>query len=537
MIAKIIVTIIYVAIVGYLGYLGYRNTKNAQDYLIGGRKIHPAVMALSYGAAFISTSAIIGFGGTAARFGMSLLWLTFFNIFLGIFVAFVFFGRRTRRMGLNLGAHTFPEFIGARYQSKFIQRFAACIIFFLMPVYAAAVMIGAATFIKSNLGIDYNTALFFFAAICALYVFFGGLKGVMYTDAFQGTLMFIGMLMFIITVYSRLGGFTAAHQKLTNMMNDPLVLDQIKSVKLPPGFNGWASMPELFSVNWWAVISSLVLGVGIGVLAQPQLVVRFMTVKSDREINRAVPIGGLFILFMTGVAFAAGALSNVFFFEKHQKIAEVFSGGADYVMGDFVGEIMPAWFLPVFLIVIVAAGMSTLSSQFHAIGTAFGRDMFNNENRSEKSSMLMSRTGMLVAIIITIILAYVLPSVWNGAIAISTGLFFGVCASCFLPLYVGAIYFRKMSKKAAVSGMLAGFGTSALWMLFIHTKESQVLGLCKALFGVDTLAPAASTLAFVDPIVIALTVSIIVTVVVGLLTKPDLDEEHLHKCFSGIVRS
>ena len=104
----------------------------------------------------------------------------------------------------------------------------------------------------------------------------------------------------------------------------------------------------------------------------------------------------------------------------------------------------------------------------------------------------MSRTGMLVAIIITIILAYVLPSVWNGAIAISTGLFFGVCASCFLPLYVGAIYFRKMSKKAAVSGMLAGFGTSALWMLFIHTKESQVLGLCKALFGVDTLAPAAS---------------------------------------------
>ena len=85
--------------------------------------------------------------------------------------------------------------------------------------------------------------------------------------------------------------------------------------------------------------------------------------------------------------------------------------------------------------------------------------------------------------------------------------------------------------------MLAGFGTSALWMLFIHTKESQVLGLCKVLFGVDTLAPAASTLAFVDPIVIALTVSIIVTVVVGLLTKPDLDEEHLHKCFSGIVRS
>ena len=69
MIAKIIVTIIYVAIVGYLGYLGYRNTKNAQDYLIGGRKIHPAIMALSYGAAFISTLALCTLAGCTSGFG------------------------------------------------------------------------------------------------------------------------------------------------------------------------------------------------------------------------------------------------------------------------------------------------------------------------------------------------------------------------------------------------------------------------------------------------------------------------------------
>ena len=534
MISKVIVTIVYLAIIGYLGYLGYSHTKNSKDYLIGGRKIHPMIMALSYGATFISTSAIIGFGGVAAKFGMSLLWLTFFNIFLGIFIAFVFFGKRTRRMGHNIEAHTFPEFIGSRYQSRFIQRFAGAVIFFIMPVYTAAVMIGAAAFIKSHLNIDYNMALFFFSAIVALYVFFGGLKGVMYSDAFQGTLMFIGMLVLIITVYSKLGGVVTAHEKLAALINNNIALSQVAEAKTPPVFNGWAAMPQAFSINWWVVVSSLVLGVGVGVLAQPQLVVRFMTVKSDREINRAIPIGGLFILMMTGVAFVVGPLSNVYFFEKYGKISEIFAGGSDFVIGDFVNEIMPGWFLPVFLVVIVAAGMSTLSSQFHAIGTAVGRDLFSSDGRNEKNTMLLSRLGMLAAIVLTIILAYVLPNVWDGAIAISTTLFFAICASSFLPLYVGALYFKKLSRKAAISGLIAGFSSSVLWSLFFYSKYSQVLMVSNAIFGKATLAQAGSVLPFVDPLIISLPISILVTVIVGLFTRPDLDEKHINLCFKGI---
>ncbi len=59
----IIVFIIFLLITMYLGYLGYKNTKSSQDYLLAGRKTHPLIMALSYGATFISTSAIVGFGG------------------------------------------------------------------------------------------------------------------------------------------------------------------------------------------------------------------------------------------------------------------------------------------------------------------------------------------------------------------------------------------------------------------------------------------------------------------------------------------
>ena len=86
-----VIVLIYLFIIGSLAYTGYRKTKDAADYMIAGRNIHPYVMALSYGATFISTSAIVGFGGAAAVFGMGILWLTFLNIFIGIFIAFVFF--------------------------------------------------------------------------------------------------------------------------------------------------------------------------------------------------------------------------------------------------------------------------------------------------------------------------------------------------------------------------------------------------------------------------------------------------------------
>ena len=64
----ILVVLVYLLLVVYLGWLGYSRTKTATDYLIAGRKVHPYVMAMSYGATFISTSAIVGFGGVAGMF-------------------------------------------------------------------------------------------------------------------------------------------------------------------------------------------------------------------------------------------------------------------------------------------------------------------------------------------------------------------------------------------------------------------------------------------------------------------------------------
>lgn len=219
--ATILTVLLYLLFVGYLGYRGFRETKTAADYMVAGRSIHPFVMALSYGATFISTSAIVGFGGVAGMFGMSLLWLTFLNIFVGIFIAFVVLAGPTRRMGHHLDAHTFPELLGRRYSSKGIQIFAGLVIFLFIPLYAAAVLIGGTAFIASQFGVSYNVALLVFSVIIAVYVIMGGLKGVMYTDALQGAIMFVGMLVLLVATYAIVGGVIDGHQQLGELGKQP----------------------------------------------------------------------------------------------------------------------------------------------------------------------------------------------------------------------------------------------------------------------------------------------------------------------------
>lgn len=87
-----LIVIAYLLSLAYLGFLGYKKTTSASDYLVGGRQMNPFVMALSYGATFISASAIVGFGGVAAAFGMGIQWLCFLNMFIGVVIAFIFFG-------------------------------------------------------------------------------------------------------------------------------------------------------------------------------------------------------------------------------------------------------------------------------------------------------------------------------------------------------------------------------------------------------------------------------------------------------------
>ncbi|XPV70306.1 MAG: sodium:solute symporter family protein [Halarcobacter sp.] len=536
-----IIIILYLAFVGYLGFVGYKQTKNTTDYLIAGRDTHPFIMALSYGATFISTAAIVGFGGVAAWLGNSLLWLTFFNIFVGIFIAFVFLGNPTRKLGYRLNAHTFPELLGKRYDSKFVQIFGALIILLFMPLYATAVLIGGTHFITLYFSIDYHTALLVFSVIITAYVIAGGLKGVMLTDALQGSIMFLAMILLLYFTFDSLGGVEQAFIKLDKVWQatvEPLATHSLKEYKPGSadfmmklstmwGFNGWNQMPSFMGPGWLFVITTITLGVGIGVLAQPQLIVRFMTVKSKQELNRAVLIGGIFIVAMTGVVFIVGSLTNAWYYEFNEgKNALESAGSIGKVIPHFINTAMPKWFAFIFLFALISAAMSTLSSQFHTMGTAVGRDLIE-QIKPNLNSVMITRFGIVIMIIVSVSLAYAFDK-QPAIIARSTAIFFALCASIFLPAFIAGLFWKRVTKTAAIVSMLVGLFVSSFWLLFVHFKEAKELGVAKALFGTNSIL--SGKIIFVDALIIALPLSIAAIIIVSLLTKP-MDKKHINMCF------
>ncbi len=503
------VTGVYLVITLAVGYLGYRQTKGAEDYLLAGRRAGPWVLALSYGATFISTSAIIGFGGVAAVYGMGLIWLTVLNIGTGILIAFLVFGRRTREIGKQLGAVTFPDLLGKLFSDGFMQYASAAIIIIGMPLYTSAILIGGARFLEKALSLPFGWAIIVLGLVTAVYVVAGGLIAVMYTNSLHAIVMFAGMCLLLFFTYSLLGGVVPANEALTAMA--PLVPPELAA----QGHTGWTSMPLAFSPFWLTLVTTLILGVGIGALAQPQLVVRFMTARDDRALNQAVLAGGPFILMMTGVAFTVGALSNVFFYrETGQITVEAVAGGnLDLVIPVFIDLAIPPWFAVLFMVTLLAASMSVLSSLFHVMGTAVGFDIWQHFG-GRKPSLRANRAGILVMILVSVLLAFTLP---GSIVARTTAMFFGLAASALLPAFAYGLFSEAPSARAARASLVAGSAAWFLWTVFVHRAESAPLGISSLLTGSEAILPMPWQV--VDPLVIALPLSVLALVAVASMER------------------
>jgi SSS family solute:Na+ symporter len=390
-----------------------------------------------------------------------------------------------------------------------MQYASAVIILIAMPLYAAAVLIGGSRFVETTLGVDFNLALLAFAVITAVYVIFGGIIAVMYTDAMQGIIMLGGMIVLLILTFMLLGDPTTAFTNLSNLSSS------MPSSFVSKGMTSWTAFPEFGSEIWLVMVTTIIMGVGIGVLAQPQLVVRFMTAKDSKALNRAIPIGALFILLTTGVAYTVGPLTNVYFMDTTGKIAiDAAGGNVDNIMPLFINSAMPDLFVVIFMLVLLAAAMSTLSAIFHAMGTTAGYDLWSHVKRVRKvegyskPSLNANKAGTFVMIVVSVGLAYLMP---GSIIARATAMFMGLCACAFLPAFVHGLFSKSPSTLAAKLSLGLGGVSWFFWTFFVHIKESSILGVSKFLTGQDAILGMPWQV--VDPMAIALPVSIIALVV------------------------
>jgi len=512
---------IFALVFGFFGYMGYKKTKTKEDYFVAGRKMGGFVIAFSYGATFISAVALIGFSGIASLYGHSILWLSFLNIFIGIFIAFVFFGFRTRKIGLSLNAMTLPELLGRRFNSIRLQAVSGIIIAVVMVAYTSAVFLAIASLFELSFGIPYQICVVIFTIIVALYLVAGGLYAVMWTHAVQGILMVIGMVIITLWIYLSLGGLIPAHEAAAALTTSDLTALGTPAAVLAP--NGLTSMPPLFSEPFMMILT-LLFGVGIGVLAQPQLITRYLTAKNEKALRLAIPLGGVFILVMTFTAFSIGPLCNVLMKQN----GLLYPGTPDKVLPLIVSteSLFPQWFLFLFLFAILSAAMSTASALFHTAGASIGRDVCEKgilKQCSNKQSILISRLATLVLIFVTLLITLNPLDV----VAFMTAFFFGLMACTFLAPYTLMLYWKKTSRQGAWIGMLGGFLFTMAWYILIYFKTAPNI--------IGSSLVADYHINMLDPLFIGVPLSFMLVILFSLIFKQDAEEKKLMiKSFESI---
>lgn len=351
----------------WIGYclllLAISRWANHSNALLPGR-VGIVVQAFAYMATYVSAVALVGFGGLCHRYGLQMLFVAAGNVWLGTWFVYKYLAWPTRLFQRRYNARTPAQLLSRAYNSSKLQIFLGAISAILLIFYGSAVFKGAALIIAGVLPIHANTALVLLVLVVGLSVMWGGLRGVLYTEALQGAIMVLGVSALLIAIFKVVGGPMQGLRQLA---------------ELPPTAAANRGFLSLSSGAEGVNIISLTLVTSVGIWAQPQLIQRHFALNSRREASKVSPLAMLALVLVVGSMYFGGALSRLIL------------GGSitnpDEVVPSLVGMLLPEIGQQIFALAVVSASLSTASALLHIASGSIWSDVLKLPATGEKSKL------------------------------------------------------------------------------------------------------------------------------------------------------
>lgn len=343
------IALIWLGYVALLIFLTY--SAKSKNVLLPGR-VGAVVQAFAYVATYISAVALVGFAGLGHSMGMQIQLLTLGNVWLGCWLVYKYIAWPTRLVQKRLGAQTPAELISKGYGSSGLARYQGALSGLLLIIYCSAVFKGGALMLTSAVPLTEHQALALLVAIVALSVLWGGLRAVLFTEALQGMIMTVGVLMLLFGALRHVGGLGAVMDGLAALPPTP---------KANNGFLAVSSGAE--GMNLFFVM--LVLSVGMW--SQPQIMQRHFALKSHDEARRIIPIVMLVLTVLLGSAYFVGGMSRLLLGPD--------VASPDVVIPTIVRMVLPEIGVQLFTLAVVSAALSTASAILHVSCAALGQDL------------------------------------------------------------------------------------------------------------------------------------------------------------------
>ena len=465
---KLLAVGMYVVVLLAIGALASRRMRDMRDYFVGGKRMGFFSVAFSARATGESAWLLLGLTGFGAFYGIKGMWIVIGEVAC-IGFAWLVMSRPFKRLTDRYDSVTVPDYLESRFRESghWLRLIAAGTLMVFVPIYVSAQIHATSNAFESFLGWNYYAGALTGFLVVLIYVTSGGFVAVVWSDVFQGLMMVAGLVALPIV------GVVVAHG--AGPIIDTLRQTYPEHLSMTGG-EGW-TLHSILSIV-------ALLAIGLGFMGSPQVFVRFLALRSEREIAKGAAVA----LVWTILAEVGAVLIGM--------IGRALLGGELGIKGEgvlpmLVDAHLPAFFVGVYIAVVLAAIMSTIDSLLVLASSAAVRDYYQktwHPDAPDASLVRMSRGLTLVMAVLALAIALIV-SVVSGRQGIFWFVIFGWSgiAATFCPTIILSLFWRGMTGLGAKCAMVAGFASVPIFKFVMP----QLPGMAGDAFGaLEELAPA-----------------------------------------------
>lgn len=422
-----------------IGLYAYRqSSSNLSEYMLGGRKLGPGVTALSAGASDMSGWLLMGLPGALYVAGISQVWMAI-GLILGAWANYLFLAPRFRLYTEIAGdSITLPDYFENRFADKtrLLRLLSAVVIVVFFTIYTASGVVAGGKLFESVFGLDYLFGLMLTVSVVIVYTLLGGFLAVSMTDFVQGIIMFLALIVVPVVTLQVVGGTTPTLDIIGQL--NPAHLDI---------FTG-TSLVGIISLMAW----------GLGYFGQPHIIVRFMAIRSVKDFPVARRVGMSWMILSLLGAVATGFVGLAYVQKTGTELKDpetIFIMLSQVLFHPFITGLL--------LAALLAAVMSTISSQLLVTSSALTQDFYKTFLHRDASDKLQVTVGRLSVLIVAIIAIWIATDRTSSILALVANAWAGFGAA-FGPVILLSLYWRRMTAAGALAGMLGGAVTVLAWV-------------------------------------------------------------------------
>lgn len=426
--------VIYFLAVAALCFIAYRYAGNLSDYILGGRSLSAPIAALGVGASDMSSWLLMALPGAAYVYGMNQIWIAI-GLCLGAYFNWIFVAKRLRiYTEMCNDSLTIPSFFDERIHDpkSIIRIVTAAVVLLFFTIYAAAGFKGGALVFGDTFHLTPHVALVSSALFIVLYTTIGGFLAISWVDFFQGCLLFVAIIGVPVAIFLNLHG-VQHHQFVASLSGH----------WLPAGAHTSTAIMIASFLAW-----------GLGYFGQPHILVRFMALKdpSAMPTSRRIHISWMLVALLGAIS--VGLLG-------HYALPETLSN-PESVLIALAKHALPDWLAGLLFAIILSAIMSAISAQLLAAASAVTADLYARFKSSPSCSKHLLQVSRLTVLMLGIIALYIAADPNVNILKLASYAWAGLGAS-FGPCVLLALYWRKLSAKGAIAGIVSAAITVIVW--------------------------------------------------------------------------